>query len=321
MDRRPGVIAGIAAGNVVCEALNASSGTYVQVSRIIASALSPYQALQVVDTPQYGRMLLLDGYAMTSDKDEWYYHEALVHPCAISHEAPADVLIIGGGDGGAAREVLRHPSVRRVDLVEIDDMVVDFSKRYFPQIGKAAFADPRLRVHIGDGREWVETTSAMYDLIILDLTDPIGPAHALYTVEFYRLCRARLNPGGLIALHAESPYARPETSRRILKTVQAVFPRVRPSLAFVPIYGTMLLMLTASADVDPERVTRSQVESRLASRGMRDLKYYGAHTHHAALAIPPLLQTFLDAEAEVVRDGGPRLDCTAELDGRAAAYA
>lgn len=295
------------------EALNAHSGTYTKVGGFVASARSQYQTLQIVDTPQFGRVLRLDGYTMTSEFDEFHYHENLVHVAAVSHTEPARVLIVGGGDGGAAREVLRHRCVARVDVVELDAMVVKFAKTYLPTVHGDAFSNPRLKLHIGDGKHWLENTSTTYDLIILDLTDPMGHAHALYTVEFYRTCRSRLNPGGILALHVESPIARPNTCHRIVKTLEAAFPRVRPYLVFVPTYGTVLAMATASLDVDPARLPADEVESRLASRGISGLQYYNGAMHCAAFALPNYLRERLAGEAEIVSEHGNRLDGNDEL--------
>lgn len=295
------------------EALNAHCGTYIKVASFVASARSPYQTLQIVDTPQYGRMLRLDGYTMTSENDEFHYHENLVHVPAISHPGPARVLIVGGGDGGAAREVLRYRSVEHVDVVELDAMVVKFAKAYLPAVHGNAYSNPRLKLHIGDGKHWLENTDATYDLIILDLTDPVGPSHALYTVEFYRTCRSRLNPGGILALHAESPVARPSTSHRIVKTLEAVFPRVRPYLVFVPTYGTLLAMATASLDVDPARLPEDEVEQRLQKRDISGLRYYNGATHCAAFALPNYLRERFAADAEIVSAQSRRLDGNEEL--------
>jgi len=315
MRHRPGLAAHMEArgDESLREALNAHCGTYTKVASFVASARSPYQTLQIVDTPQYGRVLRLDGYTMTSEYDEFHYHENLVHVPAVAHAGPEQVLIVGGGDGGAAREALRYRSVVRVDVVEIDAMVVKFSKAYLPAVHGNAYSSPRLKLHIGDGKHWLEHTTATYDLIILDLTDPVGPAHALYTVEFYRTCRSRLNPGGILALHVESPVARPSTCHRIVKTLEAVFPRVRPYLVFVPTYGTLLAMATASLDVDPARLPEDEVEHRLRKRGISGLRHYNGATHCAAFALPNYVREQFAGEAEIVSEQGTRLDGNEEL--------
>jgi spermidine synthase len=297
----------------ISEALNAHCGTYTVVGSRLTSATSPYQTVDVIDTPQYGRILRLDGYTMTSERDDFYYHENLVHVGGIAHPAPAKVLIVGGGDGGAAREVLRHPSVAQVDLVEIDAMVLEHARRYLPTVHGGAFDDPRLALHVDDGKAWLERSCSRYDWIVLDLTDPIGPAHALYTVEFYRTCRSRLAPGGLLSLHIESPVYRPKTCLRILRTLEAVFPCVRPYLVFVPTYGAQLAMVTASLDIDPARLSEAEVARRLQARGIADLRYYNAATHRAGFALPNVVRTLFAGEAEIVSADSTRLDADAEL--------
>jgi spermidine synthase len=279
---------------------------------LVAGDRHPLQIMATLHG-HYGRMLRLDGITMATEADEFHYHENIVHVPAIAHASPEDVLIVGGGDGGAAREVLKYRSVRRVDMVEIDAMVVKFAKAYMPGVNAGAFADPRLALHIGNGRSWIETCSRAYDLGILDLSDPVGPAHALYTMEFYTACRARLKPGGIVSLHAESPFTRPRTWHRILKTVEAVFPCVRPHLVFVPSYGTVLALLTASLDVDPARLEKTEVDCRLRERGIDDLRWYGGETHAASFSLPAFLRSRIASEAEPVSMRSARLDVDPEL--------
>lgn len=298
------------------EPANAYSGAYTRVGSVLVSARSPYQVLEILETPQFGRVLRLDGYMMTTEKDEFHYHESLVHVPAIAHAAPEHVLIIGGGDGGVAKEVLKYRSVARVDLVEIDLMVVKLSRTYLPTVHAHAYSNPRLKLHIADGRGWLQSTAASFDLIVLDLTDPIGAAHALYTTEFYAECRAHLKPGGLLALHAESPFTRPGTFNRIVKTVQSAFPCVRPYLVFVPSYGTVLSMVTASLHVDPARLPAEEVDDRFRARGIHDLRWMNGETHAASFALPTCVQTLLSQPAQLVEDRGPRLDESDELQSR-----
>lgn len=176
---------------------------------------------------------------MLSEQDEFFYHENLIHIPAISHPYPQKALIIGGGDSGAAEELLKHNTVESVTLAEIDPGVIDLARQHFQAVHHGVFDNPRLTIHIGDGLAFLDATSEHFDLIILDLTDPAGPSQALYTSEFYARCRQHLYPDGILALHTESPVTRPLVWQRILATLKTNFPVVSPYLVYVPLYGTL----------------------------------------------------------------------------------
>jgi spermidine synthase len=269
--------------------------------------------MEVLDTPMFGRVLRLDGAFQTSEKEEFFYHENIVHVAAITHPAPRTALVIGGGDGGAAEELLKHNSMERVVVAELDEGVVDAAKRHLGAIHRGAFDDPRLDLRIMDGKAYVETTTDRYDLIVLDLTDPRGPSQALYTREFYTACGKVLNPGGLLALHVESPISRPRAYNRIIKTLQAVFPVVRPYLVYIPLYGTWWGMAVASEGADPLALSEEQVERRIVERGLSRLQYYNGATHRAAFALPNFVRDLLAQSAEVIMEDGPPLEEKAAL--------
>src|SRR4029453_7079930 len=163
------------------------------------------------------------GHFMTSENDEFFYHENLVHPAAIAHPAPARALIVGGGDGGSADELFKHPSIESVTLAEIDSSVVAISRKYLAAVHRGALDDARLKLRIGDGFEYVRSASERFDLIVLDLTDPGGPSEALYTTDFYRACAARLEPAGAMTLHIASPIAHPQRIRSTLASLRQAF--------------------------------------------------------------------------------------------------
>jgi spermidine synthase len=294
--------------------MNAHCALAYRSTRVVDAYRSEFQTLEVLETPAFGLMLRIDGTAMTSEADEFYYHENLVHVPAMAHAGPARVAIVGGGDGGALREVLKHASVEQVSLVELDRSVVGLSRRHLGKIHQGSFDDPRATLHFADGRSWLEGSDARFDLILLDLTDPVGPAHALYTAEFYALCRERLAPGGIVALHAQSPVTRPRTFARIMRTVRSVFPVVRPYLVFVPTYGTWFAMATASMEVDPAAGTIEAWEARVHSRKLPGLRFYNAATHLAGFGLPNFVRALVDEDGPVVHDEGPRLDEDPEFD-------
>src|SRR5690349_6792475 len=166
----------------------------VRSAREFEKFRSPYQAVEVHDTVPFGKLFRLDGHFMTSERDEFFYHENLVHPAALAHPKPERALIVGGGDGGSAEELLKYPTIRSITLVDIDLAVVDISRKYLQQVHRGALDDPRVDVRIEDGFAFVRNGTEQYDLIVLDLTDPGGPSTPLYTTDFYQACAARLRP-------------------------------------------------------------------------------------------------------------------------------
>ena len=210
---------------------------------------------------------------------------------AVTHPAPERALIVGGGDGGSAEELLKHPTIRSVTLAEIDLAVVDLARKYFGSVHRGSLDDPRLALRIGDGFAFVRDTDESYDLIVLDLTDPGGPSLELYTADFYRACAARLTPSGAMTLHIASPVAHPDRIRQTLVGLRAAFPVVVPYLVSIPLYGGMWMMACCSAGLDPRRMTAVEVERRIAQRGLGGLRYYNGDMHRAALALPNFVRS------------------------------
>ena len=272
--------------DAMIERLTDDWGFFIRSARRLESFRSRYQAVEVHDTVPFGRLFRLDGHFMTSEQDEFYYHENLVHVAAITHPEPRRALIVGGGDGGSAEDLLKHPSMAAVTLCEIDAAVVDISRRYLAQVHHGALDDPRLTLEIGDGFAYVREASALYDLIVLDLTDPGGPSTPLYTAEFYRACAARLAPGGAMTLHLASPVAHPARIRDGLARLREAFPRVTPYLASIPLYGGLWMMACASATLDPAGLSAAEADRRIAQRRISRLRYYNGDMHRAALALP-----------------------------------
>jgi len=271
---------------VMTEQLTGEWGFYIHSARRLENFKSAYQSIEVHDSVPFGRLFRLDGHFMTSEKDEFFYHENLVHLPALTHPQPARALIVGGGDGGSAEELLKHPSIASVTLVEIDVAVVDIARKYLSAVHGGALDDPRLALEIGDGFEYVRATTERFDLIVLDLTDPGGPSEKLYTPDFYRACAARLNPGGALSLHIASPIAHPEVIRATLGSLRKAFPRVTPYLTSVPLYGGMWMMACASATLDPASLSAQEIDRRIDERGLRKLQYYNGDMHRAGLALP-----------------------------------
>jgi spermidine synthase len=271
---------------VLTEYLTDDSGFFVRSLREFERFQTPYQTVEVHDTKSFGKLFRLDGHLMTSEKDEFFYHENLVHVAAITHPAPKTALIIGGGDGGSAEELLKYQTIESVTLVEIDIAVLDIARKYFAEVHRGALLDPRVSVRVEDGFAFVRGATDTYDLIVLDLTDPGGASEPLYGVEFYRACAARLNPTGAMALHVASPVAHPERVRTGMANLRAVFSVVIPYLVSIPLYGGLWMMACASPTLNPAYLTPLEANRRIATRGIRDLQYYNGEIHRASMALP-----------------------------------
>jgi spermidine synthase len=285
--------AGYIAPGAMTEFLTDDWGFFVRTARQYERFSSPYQTVEVHDTVPFGKLFRLDGCFMTSERDEFFYHENLVHIAAVTHPQPERALIIGGGDGGSAEEILKHPSIKSVTLAEIDLAVVDISRKYLQNVHHGALDDPRLTLKIEDGFAFVRNSTEQYDLIVLDLTDAGGPSTELYTPEFYRACAARLLPMGAMTLHLASPVAHPERIRVALANLRSAFAIVSPYLTNVPLYGGMWMMACCSAQLDPRWMTPRDVERRIAQRGLSDLQFYNGETHRAAFALPNFVRALV----------------------------
>jgi len=252
------------------------------VKQHLYSGKSDFQKIDVLDTEFFGKMLILDGLVMVSDKDECAYHEMITHIPAFTHPHPRKALIIGGGDGGAVRELLRHPSIEHIDLVEIDKMVVDVSREFFPQI-TAKLDDPRVEIHYRDGIEFVKQISHKYDLALVDSIDPIGPAVGLFQLDFYRDVHNCLTEDGILVAQAESSLFGLKTSNDMLASLQTLFPLTFKYQCFIPTYpsGHWLFAL-ASKKYHP--LEHHRFSDALAME--KDLNYYNAVLHKAAFALP-----------------------------------
>jgi spermidine synthase len=257
------------------------------------SQTTPWQTLEVLDLEGPGRALILGGTLQTSLNEEFTYHELLVHIPMFAHPNPHRVLIIGGGDGGALRHALLHPSVDRALEVEIDQAVVEVSLRLLPEISRGAYSDPRTELKIQDGVRFLAETTEPFDVMLIDSTDPVGPAAALISDEFLKHAQRALAPGGLIAMQSGSPISQPREWFSTVRAFKRTFSIVKPYLGFVPIYPGMLWSWVIGSDeIDPARIDEVSTQSRL--EGMRsELRIYNTGVHRAAFALPTFLQTLL----------------------------
>jgi spermidine synthase len=274
------------------EPLNTASGVYFE-GTLIESLQTPYQRIEVFDTPSLGKLMRIDGANMTSERDEFFYHESLVHPAAIVHPSPKNVLIIGGGDGGSSEEILKYPTVEKVVLAELDEGVVEIAKKYFHAVHRDVFVNPKLDVRIGDGMALIKSTTERFDLIYLDLTDPIGPTQALYTTNFYADCKRALAAGGALVLHIGSPFSHPQRVASSMKNLRAVFEKVVPYFAHIPSYGATWGFAIASDALDPRAITSESIDAQLAHRNIGDRQYFNGDIHIAMLALPGYIKTLI----------------------------
>ena len=272
--------------HLLMEPLSESTGFYIKASRQIGEWQTRYQKLAIYDTPQYGKIFRLDGFNMTSEREEFVYHENLIHPALTAHLAPKKVLIIGGGDGGSSEEALKHPSVEQVTMVEIDGDVIEVAKTHFHAVHQGVFDNPKLRVLVDDGMKFVRETQEKFDLIALDLNDPMGPAEALYSSEFFQQLRHTLAPGGALTLHIGSPVARPERVAQLAQRLNTVFRIVRPYTMYIPLYGSLWAMAVCSDKLDPKSFTADEIDRRIEARKLADLRYYNGETHEGVFALP-----------------------------------
>jgi len=272
--------------HMLMEPLNDSTGFYIKASKQLGEWQTKYQKLAIYETPHYGKLFRLDGFNMTSEREEFVYHENLIHPALTAHAAPKKVLIIGGGDGGSSEEALKHPSVEQVTMVEIDGDVIQVAKEHFKAVHNGVFDNPKLRVLVDDGMKFVRETQEKFDLIALDLNDPMGPAEALYSVEFFQQLRAALAPGGALVLHIGSPVARPERVAELAQRLNGVFRIVRPYTMYIPLYGSLWAMAVCSDKLDPKAFTADEIDRRIDARKLQELKYYNGETHEGVFALP-----------------------------------
>lgn len=286
-----------AAGELLLEWLNAESAFGFRAARRVETVRTPYQTLEVFETRQWGKLFRLDGCYMTSERDEFFYHEAITHTAAIAHAGPTSALVIGGGDGGSTEELLKHPSMRRVVLAELDAEVIRVAREHLPAVHRGAFDDPRVALRIGDGWATVESIATQqaekFDLVVLDLTDPDTPAHRLYTADFFRLVQRVMNPGAALTLHIGSPLYRPDLVARLLDELSSVFSIVRPLGLYIPLYGAYWGLCCASDSLDPVALDAASAERRLAERGIADLRYYNGDTHQGLFALPNFYRDLL----------------------------
>ena len=256
---------------------------------------SPFQRVRILESNKYGKMLALDDMVMTTEKDEFHYHEMISHPALFTIGAAKNILVIGGGDGGTVREVLRHPSVEKVTMVEIDGAVIDACKEHLPAIA-ASFDHPKLELIVDDGIEFLKNASAgAYDLIIVDGSDPVGPAEGLFSVSFYTNCYNALKENGILVAQGESPKFNEKAFAELNHTLQDIFGKDNApvSLFFVPTYPTGMWSFQYGLKniAHPKSIDKAEsIDAFVAQEGLR---YYNSDIHTGSFATPNFVKQLI----------------------------
>jgi spermidine synthase len=267
-----------------------------------------FQAMEIIDTVPYGRCLFLDGKMQSGQADEFVYHESLVQPAMVAVPTPRRVFIAGGGEGATARDILRHPSVETVVMADIDEEAVAACRRLLTEVHQGAFDDPRLVLIYDDARAQLEQSAEPYDVIIVDVTDPLrgGPSYRIFTREFYQIARAKLRAGGIIAIQAESgDVGELEGHAAIVRTMAAVFHRAQGYRAHVPAFGETWAFAVAGDGPLPSDLSVEQVDRTLAERGITMLKFYDGLTNRAFFTPDKYYRGVLASVTTVIDDDHP----------------
>lgn len=257
-----------------------------EVDRVVCKLRTAYQDVLIFENAAFGKVLVLDGAVQLTEADNHIYHELLAHIPIMSAGSPAEVLIVGGGDGGILKEVLKHP-VDRVVLVELDPVIIELSRKHLPSVCGGAFDDPRVEIVIGDAREFVTRRGSACDVIIVDSTDPTGPGEELFSDEFYQACRKRLRDDGVIAVQTGTPFSRSRDLGRLLARLDAQFGIARPYLAPVPTYSGLLALAAAGRALQTCPSGLPALAERFAALGI-GTRYYSPEVHFGAFAMAPL---------------------------------
>ncbi|NLG86779.1 MAG: polyamine aminopropyltransferase [Firmicutes bacterium] len=273
------------------ETENSDLALQYHINQVLVLKQTDYQELAVVETDRFGRTLILDGAVQTTIKDEYVYHEMIAHVPLFTHPHPEKVLIIGGGDGGTVRETLKHKNVKEIHLVEIDPEVVAAAKEYLPEIS-CGLSDPRVFIHHTDGIKFVADHKNEYDLIIIDSSDPIGPAVGLFRAEFYANVYRALKDDGILVAQTESPWINADIIPDIYQGIKASFPITRMYLCYIPTYPCGMWSFTlGSKKYDPLKVD----PAKITDLGYR---YYTPHLHQASFALPQFVQEMIGEAAK-----------------------
>jgi len=278
------------------------------IEEVLYTGQTKLQSAEIIRSGSFGKCLVLDGKIQSSEVDEFIYHEALVQPSMITHPCPETVFIAGGGEGATLREVLSHKTVKRVVMVDIDEEVIDLCKKYLPDYSRGSFEDRRTELHHADARDYLAKCGEKFDVIVIDVPDPIeeGPAYLLFTKEFYQLVRDRLTDNGIICVQAGSAGLTELLNfTAVNNTLKGVFPIVCPYQVDVPCFGGAWGFCLASLNLSPVLLSPVEVDSRISDRSLTGLKFYDGLAHQGMFSLPKYLRDALSKQGRRITDKDP----------------
>ena len=265
-------------------------GIAIKQKEVLFSAQSPFQKVEIIDSDStLGKILTLDDLMMTTEGDEFHYHEMIAHIPMMHHKAPKTVLVIGGGDGGTVREVLKHDTVEKVVLCEIDGMVIEACKKYLPTIA-CELDNPKCEILVEDAIEYIKDKKDMFDIVLIDSTDPMGPGEGLFTEEFYTNVKNSMKKGGIMCAQSESPFVNKEEIKKMYNLLKKVFPICSTFTSNIPTYpGGYWAWAFCSKEVEP----LSYWDERRGEAITKTCKIYNKDYHNARFALPNYLKELL----------------------------
>lgn len=283
-------------------------GDEYYINEVVLDKLTPYQHIEILDVVTYGRCLFLDNVIQSAESDEYLYHESLVHPAMVIHKNPHKVLIIGGGEGGVLREVLRHNTVTQVVMVDVDEVVVRACREHLASWNQGGFDDPRTAVVHADGREYLDQTQEIWDIIIVDVTAPLkeGPSYRLFSLEFYQLVNQRLADEGILVLQGESiESSELDTHLAIFRTISKVFPSVRTHCVEIPSFHEAWGVIVASKRSELKLLTPQEVNRTIEARGCIGMRFYDGIQHILLSTLPDHLCLAYSTRGPIITDDQP----------------
>jgi len=278
------------------------------IEEVLYTGRTKFQSIEIIRSGSFGKCLVLDGKIQSSEADEFIYHEALVQPSMITHPCPETVFIAGGGEGATLREILSHNTVKRAVMVDIDEEVIAICQKFLPDHSQGSFEDKRAELLHVDARDYLAKSGEKFDIIIIDLPDPLeeGPAYLLYTQEFYQLVRDRLSDSGIICVQSGSAaWTELLNFTAVNNTLKSVFSIVCPYQVDVPAFGGPWGFCLASQNLNPVQLSSAEVDSRISARSLKHLKFYDGLTHQGIFSLPKHLRDELAKQKRLITDNEP----------------
>jgi spermidine synthase len=270
---------------------------YHGVKKHILSTKTKFQQVEIINTYNFGLVVILDNKIQSTETDAFIYHEALVHPAMITHPKPENILILGGGEGATLREVLKHPTVKKVIMVDIDEEFVNLCKGHLKKWHKGSFNNPKVDLIFDDAREYIKKIKSKFDVVIADISDPVeeGPARLLYKKEFYSLIKKVLTQKGIFVTHATDIHytLKKGVSTQVFKTLIDIFPKVEFYYEYIPSFSSLWAFTIGSLKYNPGEISSNIISKRLKERKLEDLSYYDPETHERLFCLPKCIRKFL----------------------------